>query len=137
MLSSLFKKKDVSTDIVEINPNVANVLALSILEDSKNTCMVGQTYRTISYVRDYDPMVDINWGDVLFNRKGSMTTFVCRPSDPARLRSSIDHSDARQGMVCVLEQFDTPGGRIDLVDEGDDPLILHPGIDLWWEVDRR
>ena len=99
MLSSLFKKKDVSTDIVEINPNVANVLALSILEDSKNTCMVGQTYRTISYVRDYDPMVDINWGDVLFNRKGSMTTFVCRPSDPARLRSSIDHSDARQGMV--------------------------------------
>lgn len=87
--------------VVEVNPNVANVLAPSAWHEDEagRSYLVGSSWRSTSYVRDFESMIDVNWGDVLFSRPGSVTTFVCRPSDESRLRSSIDHSNARQGMT--------------------------------------
>lgn len=105
MLFPSFKTKEKeSADAVEVNPNVVNLLASSVFADDNpdgkrgSTCTVGSQERTIRYVRDYDSMIDINWGDILFSRPGAITTFLCRPSDPERLAKAIDHSDARQGM---------------------------------------
>lgn len=100
----LWNRKIEPEGVVEVNPNVVNLLASSVFADDQiadkvgRTCTVGSQERTIRYVRDYEPMIDINWGSVLYGRPGSITTLLCRPSDPTRLAKAIDHSDARQGM---------------------------------------
>ena len=86
---------------VEPNPNVADLLAPSVFDDGRNpkAVLVGQNLRSVLYVRDYASMLPINWGEVLFGKRGSVTTFLCRPSDPKKLARAIDHSDARQGVT--------------------------------------
>lgn len=92
-----------NTDVsMTVNPALVNLLAPTVFSDESkkaNECFVGSKHRSISFIKDYDALLDPNWGAPLFEREGSITTYVMRPTNRESLKSSIDHSNSRQGVV--------------------------------------
>lgn len=99
----LRKDEEAPAGAVESNPNVVDLLAPGYLceSDDKVTVETGAEKRRMFYIRDYDSMIDIKWGEALHSQPESMTSYVMRPSNPERLRKAIDHSNARQGVTLV------------------------------------
>lgn len=94
-------RKERGEAAAEADEALVDILAPSSFVESERALEVGKGVRQISWARDYDAMLDINWGRVLFERPGGATTFLCRPSDRASLAKRIDNSDARQGVTLV------------------------------------
>lgn len=86
---------------VSVNPFYLDMLTPSIISDEDpdyKTIVIGNTVRTAFYLKDSIETVEPNWFRAAYERPGSIQTFVMVPSDMDKLRRSLDHSDARQGV---------------------------------------
>ena len=91
-------------DIASVNPFYLDLLTPSYMSDDdpdRKTIAIGNTVRTLFYLKDSVETLDPNWFRCAYERPGSIQTFVMVPADKEKLARALDHSDARQGVSLV------------------------------------